>query len=417
MTKEKEYAFVLDADGKRLDPTTVQKAWILIRKGKAKLISKYPMVIQLNRVIKEEDINTNEIRCGIDDGGLHAGIALVQKCQTKNKVLFKGTIEQRNDVKKLMDDRREHRQYRRNHKRYRPARFNNRSSSKRKSRIAPSILQKRQATLRVVKNINKWIHIDSFYLEDVCIDIRALTDGFKSYRWQYQKSNRLDENLRKATILRDGYKCIMCGKTNCKLEVHHIRPKRLGGANTISNLISLCENCHDKTENKEESFMDMFYKMIKSKGNNQNLNYASHVMIGKTYLRNELSKIGALYLTTGGDTANKRIDWNIEKSHSNDAICIAGLEPDTCSIKSWIIKPMRRQSKAKTDNVLGIRHRDLVSYTYKNGETYIGYVTGLYPELNALNFQSQTKHCKKVNAKKCKLLWRYNKIYWLENIA
>lgn len=74
------------------------------------------------------------------------------------------------------------------------------------------------------------------------------------------------------------------------------------------------------------------------------------------------------------------------------------------------LKPMRRQSKAKTDNVLGIRHRDLVSYTYKNGETFVGYVTALYPDQNALNFQALTKHCKKVNAAKCKLLWKYNKI-------
>jgi len=47
-------------------------------------------------------------------------------------------------------------------------------------------------------------------------------------------------------------------------------------------------------------------------------------------------------------------------------------------------------------------------------EKYVGHVTALYPELNALNFQSVTKHCKKVNAKKCHLLWKYNKIYWLE---
>ena len=416
MTKEKEYAFVLDVDGKRLDPTTIQKAWILIRKGKAKLVSKYPMVIQLNRVIKEDDMNTNKIRCGVDDGGLHVGVALVQECNTKNKVLFKGTIEQRNDVKKLMDIRRGHRRYRRNNKRYRQARFNNRSSSKRKGRIAPSILQKRQATLRVIQNINKLVHIDSFYLEDVCIDIRSLTDGFKLYNWQYQKSNRLDENLRKATILRDNCKCMMCGKKNCKLEVHHIKPKRLGGSNTISNLITLCKSCHDKTENKEELFMDMFYQKINSNRTTRNINYASYVMIGKQYLRNELSGMCELNLTTGGDTANKRIDWDIEKSHSNDAVCITGLKPDTCYIKDWIIKPMRRQNKAKTDDVLGIKHRDLVSYTYKNGETCTGYATGLYPELNALNFQSPTTHCKKVNAKKCKLLWRYNKIYWLENV-
>ena len=395
MTKEKEYAFVLDANENKLDPTTVQNAWILIRKNKAKLVSKYPMIIQLNRVIKKEDINTDEVRCGVDDGGLHVGIALVQKCQTKNKVLFKGTIEQRNDVKHSMDVRRGYRRYKRYHKRYRQTRFNNKNSSKRKGRIAPSILQKRQATLRVINNISKYINVNSFYLEDVCIDIRALTDGYKSYSWQYQKSNRLDENLRKATILRDGEKCMMCGKSNCKLEIHHIKPKRWGGLNTISNLITLCEKCHDKTEGQEDLFMDTFYQMINSKGNNQGLNFASHVMIGKQWLRNKLFELGDLYLTTGGDTANKRIDWNIEKSHSNDAVCITDLKPDNCNVKDWTIKPMRRQSKAKTDNVLGIKHRDLVSYTFKNGETHTGYVTALYPELNALNFQSPTKHCKK----------------------
>ena len=118
-------------------------------------------------------------------------------------------------------------------------------------------------------------------------------------------------------------------------------------------------------------------------------------------------------LTNGGDIANKRIDWGIEKSHTNDAICAANIKPDTCNIKEWIIKPMRRKSKATTDNVLGIRHRDLVSYTYKNGETHTGYVTALYPEKCALNFKSQTKHCKKVNAKKCKVLWKFHRIYWL----
>ena len=54
--------------------------------------------------------------------------------------------------------------------------------------------------------------------------------------------------------------------------------------------------------------------------------------------------------------------------------------------------------------MLGIKHRDIVEYTYKNGEIYRGYVTALYPHLNALNFQSLTKHCKKVNAKKCRLI-------------
>lgn len=410
------YVFVLDANGKHLSPTKEQKAWFFIRKKRATLVSKYPMVIQLNKEIPDDKICKDEIRCGIDDGGLHTGIALVQKCQTKNKVLFKGVIEQRNDVKHLMDVRRGYRRYHRYHKRYRPARFNNRSSSKKEGKIAPSILQKRQATIRAVAQLNKWINITDYWLEDVAIDIRALTDGFKPYKWQYQKSNRLDENIRKAVILRDGCQCVECGRTNCKLEVHHIKPRRLNGSNALSNLITLCERCHQNTEGREELFMDKYFALLNS-SDNKYLNYAQHVMIGKKWLREQLSSLGILHLTNGGDTANKRIDWNIEKFHSNDAICITNLQPDTCDVKEWTIKPMRRQSKAKADNVLGIKHRDLVEYTFKCGETHRGYVTALYPKQNAINFQSPTKHCKKVSAKKCRLLWKFNKIYWLDDVS
>lgn len=410
-----EYCFVVDKNNRPLAPTKVNKGWYLIRKGRAKLKSKYPMVIQLEKEIESDDEDESHIVCGIDDGSSHVGVAIVQKCLTKNKVVFKGTIEQRQDVKHLMDVRRGYRHYRRQHKRHRAARFNNRASSKKKSRLAPSIKQKKDAILRVLNQLNKWINIQEYYLEDVAIDIRAMTDDYKPFRWQYQKSNRLDENLRKAIILRDECKCQECGKSNCALEVHHIRARRFGGANTLGNLITLCSKCHQKTEGREQDFEERYFNKIKSKP--KRFDYAMHVMQGKHYLREKISELGILHLTNGGETANKRIDWNIEKSHSNDAICITDCIPDICNIKEWTIKPMRRKSKAKTDNVLGIRHRDMVEYTYKNGETHRGYVTALYPELFALNFQSSTKHCKKVNARKCRLLWKYNKIYWLDNVS
>lgn len=414
MENKIEYCFVVDKNNRPLAPTKVNKGWYLIRKGRAKLKSKYPMVIQLEKEVEPDDKGKSHIVCGIDDGSSHVGIAIVQKCPSKNKVIFKGTIEQRQDVKHLMDVRRGYRRYHRYHKRYREPRFNNRASSKRINRLAPSIKQKKDSILRVLYRLNKWINIKEYYLEDVAIDIRAMTDGYKPYNWQYQKSNRLDKNLRKATILRDGCKCQECGKSNTVLEVHHIRAKRFGGANTIGNLITLCSSCHQKTEGKEQEFEERYFTKIKSKP--KKFDYAMHVMQGKNYLRKNIKQLGILHLTTGGDTSNKRIEWNIEKSHSNDAICITNCFPDSCNIKEWIIKPMRRKSKAKTNNVLGIKHRDLVEYTYRNGETHKGYVTALYPHLNALNFQSPTKHCKKVNARKCKLLWKYNKIYWIDSV-
>lgn len=406
------YCFVLDADGKLLSPTKEQKAWYMIRKGKAKLVSKYPMVIQLNRIIPEDEICKDKVRCGIDDGSAHVGIALVQKCKTRNKVLFKGTIEHRKDVKHLIETRKGYRHIHRSNKRYRKTRFNNRSSSRRSGRLAPSILQKRQAVIRVIRRLLVWINIDSYWLEDISIDIRALTDGYKPYSWEYCKSNRLDDNLRKATIMRDGNRCMECGKKKCRLEVHHIRPRRMSGSDTINNLITLCECCHNKTKGFEEDYMQHFFDILNT-SDVKNLNYSAGSMIGKNWLRGSLSELGDLHITSGGDTANKRNDWGISKTHSNDALCITNLKPDTVDITDWTIKPMRRRTKARTSNVFGIQHRDLVSYTYRNGDSYTGYVTALYPDLGVINFNSKHKHCKKVNAKKCDLLWRFSKIYWL----
>ncbi|WP_461613949.1 RNA-guided endonuclease IscB [Clostridium sp. Marseille-QA1073] len=412
MTKnQKEYSFVKDKKGRKLASCLWNKAWVLIRKKKARLLQKYPMAIQLNYEVRPDE--ETEIICGIYDGSKHVGIALVQKCKTYNKPIFKGTIELRQNVKSLMETRKSYRRYHRTYKRYRKVRFDNRSASKRKGRVAPSILQKKQSTIRIINQLLKFVNIKEFHLEDVVVDIRALSEGKKLYGWQYQKSNRLDENIRKAVILRDNCECMECGKSNCMLEVHHIFPRRLKGSNAISNLITLCSGCHQKTEGKEELFIDKYYKTID--GKNIRFDYAQHVMQGKTYLRQELSKLGKLMLTTGGDTANKRIDWNIYKTHSNDAICITDLEVNMneCNIKDWIIKPMRRKSKANIAELNGFKHRDLIKYTKKNGEYYIGYITALYSNKNQCNITTmENKILKRYGIKSCKLLWRFNKIYW-----
>ena len=79
------------------------------------------------------------------------------------------------------------------------------------------------------------------------------------------------------------------------LEVHHIVPRRMNGKNNLGNLITLCKKCHQKTEGKEELFIEHYQKMIN--GKNIRFDYAQHVMQGKTWLRLELSKLGKLVLT------------------------------------------------------------------------------------------------------------------------
>ncbi|MBU3188774.1 HNH endonuclease [Clostridium bowmanii] len=412
--KNKEYAFVLDINDKKLSPTNIKNAWFLIRKQKATIIIKYPMVIKLKREILNCELDNSEHIFGHDDGSKYVGISIVQKCKTKNKPTLKGTIILRQNVSALMRVRRHRRAYRRSNKRYRPRRVNNRFNSNKKERISPTIKQKRETILRMIHILSKYINIREYHLEDVVIDIKLLTEGNKLDIGQYQKPNRMNKNLRKATIIRDNYKCMECGKTNCKLQAHHIVPVRLKGADTLENSITLCISCHKKVTGTEELYIDKFQKIIG--GKNTRYDYAQHVMQGKTYLRNELSKLGKLVLTTGKDTANKRIKWNIKKSHSNDAIVITNLtiNNDDCNIKDWAIKPIRKKSKAIIKEMNGFRHRDLVKYTKKDGSYYIGYIIAFRfkkKECNITTCEGEILRGYSVN--RLKLIWSFNKMYWL----
>lgn len=108
--------------------------------------------------------------------------------------------------------------------------------------------------------------------------------------------------------------------------------------------------------------------------------------------------------------------WNIQKSHSNDAIVMTGLkvEQRDCNVREWLIKPMRRKSKANIEGTSGFKHRDLIEYVKKNGEKYVGRITALYPEKKQCNITTlDGKVLKRYGLKSIKLLWRFNKIYWL----
>lgn len=54
---------------------------------------------------------------------------------------------------------------------------------------------------------------------------------------------------------RDDYRCQVCGKTNGKLDVHHIIPRRDGGQDSMDNLITVCDGCHKKIEPIRKRFI------------------------------------------------------------------------------------------------------------------------------------------------------------------
>lgn len=400
----KEMCYVIDLENKPLSPTNYNKGCYLVRKKRAKIVSRLPFVIQLNKII--ENIDDNLCIIGIDTGAKYTGLALVEQCNTKNKVLFKGTLNHPQDVKKKMELRRGERRYRRSHKRYRKARFNNRASSRRIGRLPNSIKCNKDEILKVIDKLSKFLRINLVIIEDVQIDIRRLVDGKNVYKWQYQKSNRLDNNIRLATLIRDNNTCMMCSCKNTAMEVHHIKPRKFNGADILSNLITLCKECHKKVTSIEEQYEKLLYAKIN--GKNINTKDSMRAMQGKTYLKSNIECSYLTQLTYGCDTANKRQDWNIKKSHSNDAIVITGLQinQNDCEVKDWQIKPLRSKKKNKVEEVEGFRHRDYVSYLDSKNILHKGYVTAMYVDKKQINVQTHDKHLKRCGYKRCKLIQR-----------
>lgn len=58
------------------------------------------------------------------------------------------------------------------------------------------------------------------------------------------------DQIRRRVYRRDRYTCQNCGATRVPIEAHHVVPIRSGGSHTLSNLITLCRNCHAKADRK-----------------------------------------------------------------------------------------------------------------------------------------------------------------------
>lgn len=58
---------------------------------------------------------------------------------------------------------------------------------------------------------------------------------------------KVTRQMRYEVMRRDGYRCVMCGRSardGVRLHVDHIRPVSKGGKSVMSNLQTLCEDCN-----------------------------------------------------------------------------------------------------------------------------------------------------------------------------
>lgn len=304
--------YIISIDGKPLMPTKrYGKVRRLLRDKKAKVVNREPFTIQLLYKTKSEVVQ--DITLGVDAGSKMIGLSAT----AENEEVFSAEYELRNDITKKLSTRSEVRGTRRSRLRYRKPRFDNRVKSKHKGWLAPSIRHKIDCHLSIVAKIHKILPIKELVVEVAQFDVQKIKNpNIKGE--EYQEGEQLGFwNVREYVLWRDNHTCQHCkGKSkNPVLEVHHLESRKTGG-DAPNNLTTLCSTCHnDYHKGKIE---------LKAK---RGVGYrdASHMNIMRWYLYRELKEIYPnIRLSYGYATKSKRINLNLEKTHYNDAYCIAG---------------------------------------------------------------------------------------------
>ena len=303
--------YVLNKEGKPLMPCSEAKARKLLKLKKAHIVNYCPFTIQLDFDCENK---TQDITLGVDAGSKTIGLSAT----TGTKELYASNVELRNDIVKLLSDRRELRQSRRGRKRrYRKARFDNRVKSKKKGWLAPSVLNKIDTHLKVIANVYKILPITKLVIEVASFDIQKIKNP-DIQGVEYQQGEQLGFwNVREYVLFRDNHECQCChGKSKDKvLNVHHIESRKTGG-DAPNNLITLCETCHEAYHRGE-------IELNLKRG--QSFRDAAFMGTMRWSLYDELKELYPnVYLTYGYITKNTRIKNNLPKEHFIDARCISG---------------------------------------------------------------------------------------------
>ena len=311
---------VQNNDGSPLSPCHPARARILLKQGRATVVTVYPFVVRLT--VQIQNPSFPPARVTLDDGKT-VGMAVIQETAAANvavcKVEMKTRGEEISDNLKSRKALRGGRRNRRNKQQGREGKV--KIQYRHGQEYPPSIRADVQAKVNAVKRLMK--------MYPVKLDIFG-TINPGAYGVDYQngpakgiKAKSPNEKRRLAILKRDGYTCLCCGHpvTGQTAHIHHFVQRKYGGSKRYDIQGTICETCHTSVaaEDLSLSFNLDSYPSIRSAG---------RAMHGRYLLERELRKLGVpVTVKYGYETKALREAFNLPKSHSNDAVA-AGCNPD-----------------------------------------------------------------------------------------
>ena len=326
--------FVMNMRGDPLMPCTQKKARILLKEGKAVIYKYDPFTIQLTYATGE---TKQDCHIGIDTCSKHIGMAIT----SENKVLFKGEIELRQDVKSNIDTKHIYRRSRRNRKtRYRQPRFLNR---KRSDKWLPPSLQNR------VDHTFHWIDTFCSLVSDPILHIevgkfdtaKMINPEINGVDYQHGQTYGFFEE-RYFVFARDNYTCQCCGKSKDKiLQTHHIIYRSNGGTDRVDNLITVCTDCHTSKNHQKGGILYKWQEQHKKVKQYKEPPFMNAIR------KRIFARYPNAHTTYGSETTPHRKELGLEKTHYNDAITISGITNIKEDPKEWLlIKQFRKKKRS-----------------------------------------------------------------------
>ena len=319
---------VQNNDGRPLSPCHPARARILLKRGKATVVTVYPFVIRLTVQIQNPFFPPTRVT--LDDGKT-VGLAVVQETAAANVAVGKAEMKTRGEeISDNLKARKALRAGRRNRQNKRKCREGKIKIKYRHGQEHPqSIRADVDAKVNAVKRLMEMYPVTEIVLEPVKLDIFG-TINPGAYGVDYQdgpakgiEAKSPNEKRRLAILKRDGYQCLCCGRTVImeSARVHHFVQRKQGGTKRYDIQGTLCETCHTSVAagHLSLSFDLDSYPSIRAAG---------RAMHGRYLLERELRKLGVpLTIKYGYETKSLREAYGLSKSHSNDAVA-AGCDQD-----------------------------------------------------------------------------------------
>lgn len=364
--------YVISARGHPLMPTSRGgRVRHLLNEKKATIVKMKPFTIKLNYETQEI---TQPLMGGTDPGRTNIGEAVINQ---KGETVYEAHVTTRNkDIKKLMTDRKEHRQASRRGERKRrqrrakknntcftekerilpgcekpikckyiintEARFNNRKRPK--GWLTPTVRQLVDTHLHMVDQIRSILPVENWVLEYNAFALMLFKNP-KAKGKDFQNGRLKGYSSPHDYVYQEQKgKCACC--SNPIAIYHHIVERHDGGSDLPENLLGLCLECHGKLHTQR--MKDKIAKL----GEKKRLAALSVLNQAIPYIYKGLvERFGEEHVLVcrGYDTSALRKMVFLTKKHSVDAACIAAIGFGTRPVLKeapYEIQQFRRHDRA-----------------------------------------------------------------------